>query len=106
MYDRTLHEPSVRDTPECTVAEHTRLIVTEGNYLLLAREPWTELGELLDETWLLDAPAEQARLRLLQRHQRGGRSAAEAERRCAFDKLNAELVRTCARAADRVVRWP
>lgn len=106
IYDRTLHAPRLGDAPPHRLTQQTRLIVTEGNYLLLAREPWSALATVLDETWWLDASAQRARQWLLQRHAQVGRSRAEAERRYASDRLNDELVRGCRREPGLVLRWP
>ncbi|MFA9479388.1 hypothetical protein ACERK3_13945 [Phycisphaerales bacterium AB-hyl4] len=106
IYDRAVHEPRLSDEPGCAVTRATRVIITEGNYVLLDREPWSELADVLDEGWLLDVPAAWARAWLLERHMRTGRSRAEAERKCEGDALNAGLVRSGSRAADRVLCWP
>ncbi|CAM8641072.1 CoaA Panthothenate kinase [Comamonadaceae bacterium] len=54
------------------------LLITEGNYLLLADGPWTGVRDLLDEAWYLDLEPAVRRQRLLDRHVRFGRSKQEA----------------------------
>jgi pantothenate kinase len=55
-----------------------RLVITEGNYLLVPSGPWTEVAGLLDEIWYLDL-AEEIRLqRLIDRHVAFGGDAEEA----------------------------
>ena len=36
------------------VPPETRLIITEGNYLLLDEAPWNQVASLLDETWFVE----------------------------------------------------
>jgi pantothenate kinase len=82
----------------------TRLVVTEGNYLLLPDEPWCRVPELLDEVWYVDAAEELRRRRLAERHRRYGRSEQEAwARTTGSDEANAELVRATRGRADVVV---
>jgi pantothenate kinase len=56
----------------------TRLIVTEGNYLLLDDSPWPRVREQIDEVWYLDVDQALRRERLLQRHMFFGRSRERA----------------------------
>jgi len=104
IYDRSLHEPVLPGDGEHTITPATRLIITEGNYLLLDEQPWSELADVLDECWLLDTPIEQAKEWILARHQRGRRTAEDAlihyER---TDLPNAELVLGSMRTPNR--RW-
>lgn len=44
-----------------------RIIVAEGNYLLLDRQPWSSLSPLFDETILLREPLEELERRLIAR---------------------------------------
>ena len=73
-----------RDMEESISAEiaielHHRLIVTEGNYLLLRHGMWAGVRPLLHEVWYVDVEPSERRRRLLQRHQRFGRSPEQAE---------------------------
>jgi pantothenate kinase len=52
-YSRTLHESIGGVIP---VPVTTRVIVVEGNYLLLDEGPWAQVRELLDLVLYLDAP--------------------------------------------------
>ena len=61
-----------------TVAPDVRLIVTEGNYLLLDVPPWSDLRELLDEVWFCAPPDADRIERLVARHVRFGRSPEAA----------------------------
>jgi pantothenate kinase len=80
------------------------LVITEGNYLLLADGPWAQVRPLLDEVWYLDLP-EPARLqRLVDRHMAFGRDAAQARARATgSDQRNATLIEASRDRADLVV---
>ena len=80
------------------------LVITEGNYLLLADGPWAQVRSLLDDVWYLDLP-EPARLqRLIGRHMAFGRDAAQARARATGpDQRNAALIEASRDRADLVV---
>jgi len=83
--------------------EH-RLILTEGNYLLLDTEPWNAVRSLLDICWYVDVPDELRLARLAARHEHFGRSVDEAAHRArVVDQSNADLVEAAAGRADAVV---
>ena len=44
------------------------LVITEGNYLLVDREPWKEIRAQLDEVWFIETPPELRLQRLVDRH--------------------------------------
>lgn len=83
------------------------LLVTEGNYLLLDAPPWDGVRPLLDETWFVAPDEALRRERLIARHERHGRSHAEAVARAdGSDAANAALVAATGDRADRVVVDP
>lgn len=86
-------------------ADKHRLVIVEGNYLLLPEDPWTRLAKLFDETWFIAANLETIRPRLVERKIAGGYDAATAEERVeANDIPNAQLInKTCQERADRVI---
>ncbi|WP_028569485.1 nucleoside/nucleotide kinase family protein [Salinispora tropica] len=96
------------DEPVAGVVEvppAVRLVVTEGNYLLLPDWPWEEIRPLLHETWFLDLDVEQRLRRLTARHEAYGRSPAQARTWAhGTDEINAALVASTAHRADLVVR--
>lgn len=106
IYDRAVHEPVLPGDAAHRVDRRTRIVLSEGNYLLLDEPVWCELASVLDETWWLDTPVERARQWIMQRHRAVGRSPEEAARRYAHDARNVERVLGHRRAPDRVVRWP
>jgi pantothenate kinase len=76
-YSRKI-EDVVEDT--FTVPATTRLLVVEGNYLLLATAPWWRIKPLLDRAVYLEVPVETVRARLMKRHAEEGLFTAERNR--------------------------
>ncbi|HYP44802.1 MAG TPA: nucleoside/nucleotide kinase family protein [Propionibacteriaceae bacterium] len=75
------------------IGPEVRLVVTEGNYLLLPRDPWRHVRPLLDEGWFVFLDDEERQHRMLARHLSFGHSLADAERRTfGSDEVNARLV--------------
>ena len=87
------------------VAAETRLVITEGNYLLLGQGHWNAVAPLLDEAWYVEVDDGLRRQRLQQRHMRFGRSAEAA---LAWieqtDEPNARLIEATRQRAQRVWR--
>ncbi|MFG1676548.1 nucleoside/nucleotide kinase family protein [Micromonospora sp. NPDC049282] len=82
-----------------------RLVVTEGNYLLLRDDPWEEVRSLLHQAWFLDLDAELRLRRLTARHETHGKSPEQARAwALGSDEENARLVAGTAAHADLVVR--
>ncbi|MEM9021554.1 MAG: hypothetical protein AAGC44_13405 [Planctomycetota bacterium] len=107
VYDRKLHEPVYSGKAEDRVGPGTRVILTEGNYLLLDAIPWNAIDELADLRLWLETPAEKARAWLIRRHISVGRSLEQAVRRVEEnDAMNADLVLEKSRHADKLARWP
>jgi pantothenate kinase len=101
-FRRELDEP----TPEAIeITPRAKLVITEGNYLLLDRPWWREVRPLLDDVWYVDAPREVLRRRLLRRQLAAGHMEEEAVRHVdGSDLPNAELVEQSRALAGRVVR--
>jgi pantothenate kinase len=100
-FERTLEQPLAGAIPVLAAA---RLVVTEGNYLLLDRPEWRAVRAELDETWFLDLDDDVRRARLVARHVEFGKSADAAELWVArVDEPNAALVAASRDNADRVV---
>jgi pantothenate kinase len=98
-FDRAI-EQTVPDA--IPITSSTRLVVTEGNYLLLDRPGWRQVRPLLDEAWYVDAPRALLRQRLLARASAGDRTEPEAVSHVdESDLRNAELVAVTRAAADR-----
>ena len=88
-----------------TVPASARLLVTEGNYLLLMTAPWWQVRPLLDRAVFIDVPREVVRERLLKRHGEEGlfteeRNRAHVER---VDLANYDLVQRSKPRADVII---
>ncbi len=83
--------------------EH-RIVIVEGNYLLLDQDPWRSLHALFDWTLFIDVDDAVLVERLVNRWLCMGQDRTGAlERTHQKDMLNAALVKTCSVAPDQ--RW-
>ena len=100
-FERTLEQPLAGAIPVLPAA---RLVVTEGNYLLLDTGRWPALRPLLDEVWFC-ALRDDVRLeRLHTRHVRFGKAPDEAVAWvAAVDEPNAALIEATRDRADLLV---
>lgn len=108
----TVYAPEFRREIEEPVAgaiavpAETRLVITEGNYLLLDDEPWARIAGLLDEAWYVEVDDGLRNARLMRRHQQFGRSAEEARAWvAATDAPNARRVEASRHRAAMVLHW-
>jgi pantothenate kinase len=86
------------------VHREVSLVVTEGNYLLVAAEPWSAVRTLLDEAWFLDPPPGVRHERLIARHQTFGKTPDDARAwALGSDEDNAELIAPTRAYADLVL---
>ena len=71
---KTIYAPSfdhaIKDPVEddIHVAPTTRVVLFEGLYTMLDREPWRAAAALMDELWFVDVSMERAVARLVKRH--------------------------------------
>jgi pantothenate kinase len=99
-FDRTLEQPVAGSI---AVSPGAKVVVTEGNYLLLGAE-WDRAKEQLDEVWYCRAPEELRMERLIARHVQYGKTAEFAvEWIEQIDQPNARLIEATADRADLVV---
>jgi len=63
-----------------TVGADVRVLVVEGNYLLLTEGPWAGVKPLLDYSVFIDVPRELVKARLLKRHGEEGLFSEERNR--------------------------
>ena len=89
------------------VGPAVRLVVTEGNYLLLDEPGWAAARAQCDEVWFVEVPEQLRRDRLVARHVRFGKSPDAAARWVdRVDQPNADLVAATRARADLVVTLP
>ena len=107
IYDRKAHAVVWRNDQASTIDAKVRIIITEGNYLLLRDQPWRQLEHLLDACWFLHTDPDLARRWLIGRHVQHGRSAQEAIKRYEHnDGPNSYQILTSSRQPEKVIRWP
>jgi pantothenate kinase len=100
-FDRSLEQPIAGAIP---VSPSARLIITEGNYLLLADHGWDRVRPQLDEVWYVDLDADERLRRLVARHVRFGKEpAAAAAWATGTDERNAILISATRFRADLIV---
>jgi pantothenate kinase len=87
------------------VLPQTRLVITEGNYLLLEQGAWAEVAALLDDSWYVAIDAGLRHQRLVTRHQRFGRSPDAAAWVASTDEPNARLIDATRGRARAEFRW-
>ncbi|GCB43445.1 nucleoside/nucleotide kinase family protein [Streptomyces sp. NL15-2K] len=107
-FERVLEQPIAGAIP---VPPTARLVVTEGNYLLLDTGAWARVRAELDEVWFCEIDEEERVRRLVARHEEFGKTHEEAVAWVLrSDQRNAELVAATRELADLVVRdvtgWP
>lgn len=86
------------------IPREVRIIVAEGNYLLLAEPPWDGLRPLFDVTAMIDVPEDILRARLTARWQGYGLSAADIAAKVEGNDLpNGARVRAESAPADFVI---
>ncbi|MEM1211800.1 MAG: nucleoside/nucleotide kinase family protein [Planctomycetota bacterium] len=105
-YEHAGREPVYSGKPEHRVSRGCRVVLAEGNYLLLETQPWAELRGLAAVSWWVDTPWARAEAWLRKRHAASGHAAAVVEQKVANDRGNAQLIETRSVHADVVVRWP
>ena len=85
-------------------ASGARLVITEGNYLLLDDPVWPRARAAIDKVWFVAGEDGARTERLVARHVRFGKTAEQARAWVATtDQRNAELVSTTRDKADRVI---
>ena len=103
-FERDLEQPLAASI---TIAPEHRVVVTEGNYLLDADEPWPDVRRELDAVWFVDLDDGRRRSRLVMRHVKHGKSREDAQAWVDdVDEPNARRVLARRDQADLVVPSP
>jgi pantothenate kinase len=103
VFDRALEEPIGSAVP---VRPSAKLVITEGNYLLLEEHGWGAVREYLDESWFIDVAPEVRRDRLICRRMSFGHEPDAAWRWVRdVDEVNASVVEETRDRADLVIRF-
>ena len=100
-FDRTLEQPLAA---ALVVLPTARLVITEGNYLLLEHPAWLQARRAMDRVWFVDSDDALRVERLVARHVEFGKSPDAAQSWVAdTDQPNADLVSPTAGTADLVI---
>jgi pantothenate kinase len=100
-FDRTLEQPLAA---ALVVLPSARLVVTEGNYLLLDHPHWARARRAMDAVWFVASDESERIERLVARHVEFGKTPEEARAWVATtDQRNSELVAGTVGRADRVI---
>jgi pantothenate kinase len=100
-FDRTLEQPLAA---ALVVLPSARLVVTEGNYLLLDHPHWALARRAMDAVWFVASDESERIERLVARHIEFGKTPEEARAWVATtDQRNSELVAGTVGKADRVI---
>ena len=101
VFDRTLD--LARAGASVVHADH-RILLVEGNYLLLDQKPWTRFEPFFDMTIFLEVPFAELERRLIQRWLDHGHTPDAARKRALSNDIpNAELVVSSSRNATYIV---
>ena len=108
--EATVYAPEFRRELEESVAgarpiePDVKLVVVEGNYLLVPDGPWGKLRHLFDEVWYCEPDEHLRVMNLIARHRWYGKSQDEARRwALGSDQRNAELIAATRSLADVIV---
>ena len=100
-FERDLEQPIAQ---AILVPADARIIISEGNYLLLPAPEWRAVASWFDEVWFCQLDDEVRRARLISRHVQFGKTPDEARDWVdRLDQANARLVAATASAADLLV---
>ena len=100
-FERTLEQPVAGAVG---VPRATRLVVTEGNYLLLTTDGWSGVRPMIDEVWYVDLEQADRLRRLADRHVRFGKDPSAAVAwATGSDERNAKIIAATRPGADLVV---
>lgn len=102
-FDHAVKDPVEDAIP---VSRDSRIVLVEGNYCALDREPWKTAAGMLSEIWYVDTPKEVTWERLSKRHLVSGICASEQEawdRATGTDELNAKDIRENMVKVDEVI---
>jgi pantothenate kinase len=91
-FDHAIKDPVENDIP---IPPTARIIVFEGLYVALDKEPWRRAAKLMDELWFVDVPITTAVERLVKRHVAAGLSPDTKHARArvlASDMINGQYV--------------
>jgi pantothenate kinase len=103
-FERVLEQPVAA---AIAIPASARVVVSEGNYLLLDDDPWPRVRALFDEVWFVDLTDRERVRRLVARHTEFGKEPGAAEAWVIGpDQANADRVLATRDRADLVIMAP
>ncbi|KAL7113018.1 hypothetical protein ACP275_04G036800 [Erythranthe tilingii] len=82
-----------------------KVVIVEGNYLLLDEDVWRDISSTFDEKWFIDVDIEKSMERVLRRHISTGKPPDVAKWRIDYnDRPNAELIIKSKQRADLIIK--
>ncbi|CAM8881625.1 unnamed protein product [Rhodiola kirilowii] len=82
-----------------------KVVIVEGNYLLLGDGIWKDMSSMFDEKWFIDIEINKSMQRVLRRHILTGKPPDVAKWRVEYnDRPNAELILKSKTNADLIIR--
>lgn len=102
-FDHKLKDPK---TQAIKIEPIHRIVIIEGNYVLLKDPNWKDVGSLVDERWKIHVETKTARDRIVKRHLQSGvaNTVEEAIERCDNnDMINAQYIRMNSCVPDLVI---
>jgi pantothenate kinase len=101
VYSREVHDP-IADAVR--ISSRVRFIIVEGNYLYSQAPVWRDVSRLIDLKLFLDCPPEEARDRVIRRHEEGGLDLEKARQKYeSVDAPNAQVVLRTRATADWII---
>ncbi|KAL5712396.1 hypothetical protein ACHQM5_014576 [Ranunculus cassubicifolius] len=101
-FDHGIGDPVEHDI---LVSVQHKIVIVEGNYLLLEEGVWKEVSSLFNEKWFIELNIDVAMQRVLKRHIATGKPPNVAKWRVDYnDRPNAELINKSKKNADLVVK--
>lgn len=87
------------------VSTQHKVVIVEGNYLLLEEGIWKDISSIFDEKWFIDVDLDKSMQRVLKRHISTGKPPDVANWRIDYnDRPNAELTMKSKKNADLVIK--
>ncbi|KAK5663037.1 hypothetical protein OQA88_6452 [Cercophora sp. LCS_1] len=103
-FDHAVKDPKENDI---AIEPTHRIIVMEGNYVLLDKAPWSDAAALMDLCWFVSVEPSVARIRLAKRHVAAGivSNLEEGDRRAVENDLpnGEEITRLRVSSVDEIV---
>jgi pantothenate kinase len=103
-FERVLEQPIAA---AIAIPASVRVVVSEGNYLLLQDDPWPRVRALFDEIWFVDLADRERVRRLVARHTEFGKEEKAAQAwALGPDQANADRILASRDGADLIIVAP